>query len=111
MESKRYKTVIIKQAEQDISQTLAYITEELKSPMAAQNLFTEIVSMIDAISMFPYSMPKLKNDKISLGNEYRTAFVNNFVLIYKIVEELKEVRIMAVLYASSDIISRVIERL
>ena len=33
------------------------------------------------------------------NTEYRYKVVNNFLLVYKVLEELKEVRIMAFLYA------------
>lgn len=111
MEIEKYKRVIVKQAEDDIAETLAYISDELKNPQAARKLWTEIFNTIDTITAFPYSMATLKNKKITLGKEYRRAEVNNFVIIYKVVEEAKEVRIMAVFYGASDVVARLIERL
>ena len=42
------------------------------------------------ISVFPYSSPTIKDERVTLGNEYRRANIENFVLIYKVVEELKK---------------------
>lgn len=67
MESERYKSVIVKQAEEDIKETLAYISEELKNPTAAQKLLKEILRTVETVVSFPYSMPVLKNEKITLG--------------------------------------------
>ncbi|MCM1534124.1 MAG: type II toxin-antitoxin system RelE/ParE family toxin [Corallococcus sp.] len=110
MESK-YKSIIVKQAEQDISQTLAYISNELHSPKSAQKLLQDLISTVDTITSFPYSMATLKDIKIPNGDIYRRAEVNNFVLIYKVVEGVKEVRIMAVFYAPSDVSARLTKRI
>lgn len=110
MESK-YKSVIIRQAEIDIANTLAYISNELHSPKAAQKLWREILNTVDTITAFPYSMATLKDTKIPNGEIYRRAEVNNFALIYKVVEEVKEVRIMAVFYGPSDIPVKLTKRL
>ncbi len=111
METEKYKSVIVKQAEDDIAKTLAYISEELKNPQAAQKLWVDILNTVERIAAFPYSMAALKNKKITLDNEYRRAEVNNFVIVYKIIEQAKEVRVMAVFYGASDVVTRLIERL
>lgn len=110
MESNKYRSVIIKQAEEDIAETLEYISKNLSNPTAAGNLLTDIIDTIDRITMFPYAMPTLKSEIIESSAEYRRAEVNNFVLIYKVVEELKEIRIMAVFYGPSDVVSRIMKR-
>ncbi|MDE6189580.1 MAG: type II toxin-antitoxin system RelE/ParE family toxin [Clostridia bacterium] len=106
----KYKSVIVKQAEEDIAETLEYISTKLFNPAAAQNLLYEIIEAVERISTFPYSMPTLKSDKIQTDIEYRRVEVKNFALIYKVVEEAKEVRIMAVFYGASDVVSRIIKR-
>lgn len=111
MEIEKYKSIIVKQAEDDIIETLSYISDELKNPQAAQKLWTDILNTVDRIRAFPYLGAMLKNEKITLGKEYRRAEVNNFVMIYKVVEEAKEVRIMAVFYGASDVVARLTERL
>lgn len=110
MELNKYRSVIIKQAEDDIAETLEYISKNLFNPTAAENLLTDIIDTIDRITMFPYAMPTLKSELIEPTAEYRKAEVNNFVLIYKVIEELKEIRIMAVFYGPSDIVSRIKKR-
>ena len=44
----------------------------------------------------PYAMPLVKNDKLTMGTAYRRIDVNNYVIIYKVVEEAKQIRIFAV---------------
>ncbi|MCM1367625.1 MAG: type II toxin-antitoxin system RelE/ParE family toxin [Roseburia sp.] len=111
MEAEKYKSLIVKQAEDDIRETLAYISEELQNPQAAQKLWSDILNAVDTITTYPYSMPKLKNKKITLGNEYRRTEVKNFVIVYKVIEETKELRIMAVLYGASDVVTKLTERI
>ncbi len=111
MESSKYKSIILPQAERDIFETMEYITNELCNPTAAKNLFSEIAESVERISVLPYAMPTIKNNEITLGKEYHWTSVKNFLLIYKIVEEQKEIRIMAFLYGKSDVISKLIERL
>ncbi len=56
-------------------------------------------------------MPLLKNNLVTDKNEYRRADIDNFVIVYKVVEESKEVRIMAAFYAPSDIVQRFLKRI
>lgn len=61
--------------------------------------------------MFSYAMPILKNKRITLGKEYRRLDVNNYVMIYNVVEDLKQIRIFAVFYGPSNIIAKVLNRI
>lgn len=106
-----YKAVILPQAENDIVEIADYISNNLNSPSAARKLLKEIKEAVGRIKAFPYAMPVLKNEKITLGKEYRRLDVGNYVLIYKIVEEVKEVRIFAVFYAPSNVMARILNRI
>lgn len=111
MTSNDYTAVILPQAEKDITDILDYIANELSNPTAAKNLWSNIKESIERARMFPYAMPLLKNERITTGKEYRRSDVNNYVVIYKVVEELKQIRIFAVLYGKSDVMARVLNRL
>ena len=111
MATSNYRIVILPQAENDIEETLKYIAEKLHNQTAAINLLESIQKTIESISHFPYSRPTIKNESVTLGAEYRRADIDNFVLIYKAVAEVKEVRIMAAFYGSSDVIARILNRI
>lgn len=111
MKKDNYKRIILPQAESDINEVLNYISIDLCNPDAAVKLLNDMTEMMENVSRFPYSLPVLKDNRLTSGKEYRRADVNNFVLIYKIAEEAKEVRIMAAFYASSEIVSRFLNRL
>lgn len=105
-----YKVVILEQAEKDITEILDYIYYDLKNPQAAKKLRVDIREAITRVRMFPYAMPVIKNEVLTLGNEYRRLDVNNYALLYKIIEDLKEIHIMAVLYGPSNMVSKVLSR-
>ena len=111
MEENNYKRIILPQAESDIEQALNYISVDLCNPDAAVGLLNDITKMMENVSRFPYALPTLTDKRLTLGKEYRRADVNNFVIIYKIAEEQKEVRVMAALYAASDVVARLLKRL
>lgn len=106
-----YKSVILPQAESDIKEALDYIADKLFNPMAAVKLMEDMEETIKSVAQFPYSRPQLKDKRLTLGADYRRAEVKNFVLIYKVVEETKEVRILAAFYAPSDVAARLLNRI
>lgn len=110
MTSDNYNVVILPQAEKDITDILGYIENELLNPSAAKNLWTDMKEAIGRAQMFPYAMPVIKNERITLGKEYRRLDVNKYAIIYKIVEEQKEIRIFAVFYGPSNVVGRVLNR-
>ena len=111
MESETYNAVILPQAESDITEILDYIANELKNPTAAKNLWSDIKEAIGRARMFPYAMPLIKNERITLGKEYRRLDVGNYAVIYKIAEEQKEIRIFAVFYGPSNVIFKLLNRI
>ena len=111
METCDYKRVILPQAESDIEETLNYIAEKLFNPTAAIKLLEDMEKTMRSVSQFPYSRPQLKDERLTLGADYRRADINNFVLIYKVVEEVREVRLMAFFYAPSDVVARLFKRI
>ncbi len=110
MTSNNYTAVILPQAENDITEILDYISNELKKPTAEKNLWMDIKDAIGRARLFPYAMPIIKNQNITLGKEYRRLDVNNYVVVYKVVEEKREIRIFAVLYAPSNVVSKLLSR-
>lgn len=111
MPTEKYKAVIVAQAKDDISEILSYVRDNLKNLSAAAKLLNDVLNAVDVISSFPCSMPLIADEKLTKGQPYRKAIVNNFVLIYKVVDEQKEVRVMAAFYAMSDVFSRFFDRI
>ena len=111
MDSAKYTKVILSEAEDEIDKILDYIVNDLKNPTAAKKLWCDMLMAMERIEAFPYAMPKLQGEFVPIGTEYRRIDVGIFVLIYKIVDELKEIRIVAAAYASSDLEMKLLKRL
>jgi plasmid stabilization system protein ParE len=111
MEESNFNAVILPQAENDITDILEYIANDLCNPTAAANLWSDIKEAIGRAKMFPLAMPLIKNQTITLGEEYRRMDVGNYAIVYKICEALKEIRIFAVLYGPSNVVSKVLNRM
>ncbi|MDY2889624.1 MAG: type II toxin-antitoxin system RelE/ParE family toxin [Candidatus Caccosoma sp.] len=105
----KYKVVILKQAENDIVEILNHISLKLNNPTAAMRLWNNIKDAISRVKLFPYAMPLIKNEYITLNKEYRRVNVNNYVIIYKIKKD--EIHIIAILYAPSNIMESILNRL
>lgn len=103
MDSNKYDIQILPEAESDIRKTFDYIAKKLLNQTAADNLMLEIYNAVDTVAHFPYSMPILKNKRVTT-KEYRRIMINNYALIYKINESAKEILIMAMFYAPSNYI-------
>ena len=99
----KYKVLITELAENDIDKILEYISVNLTNPEAAKKLWFNIQEGIERISMFPYAMPTYKGIYINNEKEYRRLDINNFAVIYKIVEEFNQIRIMTAFYTPSQL--------
>ena len=52
-----YKLLITQDANNDIDEIVSYIVNELKNPVAARNLLSEIESGFETISFNPHAFP------------------------------------------------------
>ena len=89
-------------AKDDMLEIVKYISEELKNPIAAQNLAEDFISSAQRICEFPYSNSVYTPIK-PLDMEYRRIIVNNYLMFYTVDEKNKTVTIMRVIYAKRDI--------
>ncbi|MDD4000427.1 MAG: type II toxin-antitoxin system RelE/ParE family toxin, partial [Bacilli bacterium] len=96
-----YNVLITELAKNDIDEILEYISINLSNPEAAKKLWNNLKDGVKRISMFPYAMPTYKGKFINNEKEYRRLNINNFAIIYKIIEDIKEIRIMTAFYTPS----------
>lgn len=92
-----YKLRITNDAKCDIDDIISYIANELKNPIAADNLLTEIELSFDTISYNPFAFP-LCNDKRLRDGGYRKINVKNYIVFYRVDELNSIVYIMRVIY-------------
>lgn len=76
-----YKLLITNEAKCDIDEIISYIVNELKNPIAAENLLTKIELSFDTISSNPLAFP-LCSDKRLRDGGYRKISVKNYIVFY-----------------------------
>lgn len=93
----RYKVYLLPGAYRDIDGIYGYIAEHICAPGAAEDLVDGIEKAILSLDTFPHRGSKRRRGPYR-GNEYRQIFVKNFAIIYRIVEERREVIVVTVRY-------------
>ena len=89
-------------AKDDMLEIVKYISEELKNPIAAENLAEDFITSAEQVCEFPYAN-NLYTPIKPLEAEYRRIIVKNYLMFYTVNEPSKTVTIMRVIYARRDI--------
>jgi len=84
-------------AEEDILTTVKYIVNDLKNPIAANNLLNEIERHEKNLEDNPYIYPLVNDDYLS-EKGLRLIVINNYLMFFIINEENKIVNIIRFLY-------------
>ena len=102
---KTYEVILTPNAQKNLRNIFYYIHYELKAGIAAQNIMSSIKSSIDNLSLFParHSLVELEPFK---NSGLRKIVVKNYLVYFKIYEELRLVRVVAVVYAKSNQIEK-----
>lgn len=98
-----YKLIISELAHDDLDGIVSYIAVELANPIAAANFVKEVERCYGYLKDTPY-MYELCRDPHLKKEDYRRATINNYVLIYKVVETTKTVNIHRIFYGGHDYI-------
>lgn len=94
-----YNVRIMEKAEQDLSDIVTYFTDKLK---AADSLLEEFLKEKENIADNPY-MYLLSNDLVlQVEGFHRFLFKKNYIALYLINDDKKEVSIMRIFYAKRD---------
>lgn len=78
-----YRVSIAAEAMREYEQTVAYLSNTLKSPKAAQGFTDEFMRQVDSMRGNPklHALPRMPE---LAAKDYRPLFVNNYVALYKI---------------------------
>lgn len=95
MENRLYDYMFTPLAEQDLNDIFDYISLELVSPEAAEQLIEKMQVEVERVCEFLFSRPLL-SDKILRAKGYRLIVVKNFNLFYIIKDQT--ILIQRVLY-------------
>ena len=105
MGSARYSVRIGRIALDDLAATYDYIADVLKSPSAAQRTYNSVAAAIESLSSFP-KRHKLMESEPGKSAGLRVLIVDNYAAFYRVDDETSVVEVVRVLYAKSDLDSR-----
>lgn len=97
-----YKILLTQSFENDLDNTLSYITTKLLNRIAANNLLKKTKETIDMLTDNPSAFP-VYHGTSNIKYDYRYILVGNYIIFYRIDEETKTVYIMRFLYSGQDI--------
>ena len=88
-------------AEEDLLEIVRYISEKLKSPIAAANLMDLIEQMTKVLEEPPLGC-KLISDEYFQQKGIRFLQVKNYMIFFRIHDDRKEISIIRILYTRRD---------
>ena len=96
-----YTVEMTRQAEEQLSEIVQYISVTLRSPQAAMNTLDALEEEVGSLSAMPFRYPAIEDDPA--GNcGIRKTRAKNFNIYYQVDEAKKRVSILAVCYARRD---------
>ena len=96
-----YDVLISPAAKADLDEIIRYIVLELENPAAAQTFSNKVDERISDLEEMPSKFSFCK-DPILRAQGYHAVTVNNYVLIYRILEESNAVWIVHVYHTLQD---------
>ena len=96
-----YTVELSNTAEQDINESVRYITLQLKNPIAGRHLLGSAVDCVDSLEAFPSRFPVI-DDPILAIHQIHFVPVQNYLLFYQIHEPSQTVMVLRFLYGKSD---------
>ena len=97
-----YNVRIMEKAEEDLSEIVIYLSDMLCNPKAADSLPEKFLEVKTNLEDNPYMYP-LSNDLVlQIEGYHRFLFKKNYIALYLINDDKKEVSIMRIFYAKRD---------
>ena len=96
-----YTVKLYPRAHRDLDGIYAYIAEQLSEPLVAERMLDTIEEAIFSLEIFP-ERGSVRRIGAYANQGYRQIFVKNYVIVYRVLRESKEVHIVTVRYAPSQ---------
>ena len=96
-----YTVELSNTAEQDINESVRYVTLQLKNPTAGRRLLGNTINCVDSLESFPARFPVI-DDPILVLHQIHFVPVQNYLLFYQIHEPSHTVMVLRFLYGKSD---------
>lgn len=97
----KYEVKLYACAYRDMEDIYAYIANNLHDPNAAQNIIDEIENAVFSLELMP-ERGAVRRSGIYANRDYRQLFVGNYIIVYRVKKEEKQVHIVTVRYAPSS---------
>ncbi|HOV37298.1 MAG TPA: type II toxin-antitoxin system RelE/ParE family toxin [Spirochaetales bacterium] len=88
-------------AERDLLFILDYISDLLKSPVAAKNLLHEIEEHTKIIAENPFVFPLVRDEYLKKSG-IRYIHVKNYFVFYTVEEDIHTITVIRIMYARRD---------
>ena len=98
----KYKFAFTPLAEQDIDSVLEYISVNLQNKKAANGMLDKLEKTIERVCLLPYGFPDCKIYFIP-DDTIRHVNIDNYVMIYGIDDENRQINILRFRYAKMDL--------
>ena len=96
-----YKVRVEEPAESDFQHIITYIAETLDATAAALSFMDEVDVCYDRLQENPYLYEQCREPYLQ-SEGYRRAVIGNYVLVYKVLEEQKEVEVHRFFYGQQN---------
>ena len=96
-----YKIIIFAKAEEHLKCISDYITVELQSPQAAENVMDDLEQAIDSLRTLPERIP-FSRDALLKKRGLHCMVVRKYLVYFQIDETARQVNILAVIYGKRD---------
>lgn len=96
-----YEVKVTRQALEQMMEIAHYISYDLMSPEAADNLLNDLKSSILKLSVLPKKHPLIEEEPWK-SEGVRKIIVKNFLVYYWVDDEYNKVQITAVIYSKRD---------
>lgn len=96
-----YNIVITQQADRDLDQIPAYLTQQLFSAQAAAALVAQYTEVLEKLEQFPNLFEAVRNVGQG-GKEYRKFLMGNYVGVCRVQEEERRVIILRIFRGSQN---------
>ncbi len=97
----KYVVKLYARAFRDLDNIYSYIAESLLEPETALRIVEKIEATILSLEQMP-ERGALRRVGIYADRDYRQLFVKNYVIVYRVLNDKKEVHIVTIRYVHSD---------
>ena len=96
-----YNVDVSERAEDDLERIIAYISQNLSAPKAASEFADKIYDCFDNLENNPYIYSVCHDSRLQKEG-YRRTLVKNYLVVFKIHEDIKAVHVHAIFHGSQD---------